>query len=76
MTPLKIGTNRQLFLGPWAQDGRDDHLVESMSGIEMTMNEARVTGESLLPMDTPWEGTGMLDMRQFVMKDGDTGPGL
>ncbi|MCP4643836.1 MAG: hypothetical protein GY851_25565 [bacterium] len=69
--PLNIGSGKQLFLGPWADDGRDDYLVESMAGIEMTMNEARVTGERLIVQDKPWEGAGILDMRQFVLKDGD-----
>lgn len=70
-TPLKIGTNKQLFLGPWTVDGRDAHLVESMKNVTMTMNEAYVTGERLIVLDKPWEGTGLLDMRQFVLRDGD-----
>ena len=37
----------------------------------MTTHEARVTGERLMEQETPWEGAGMLDMRQFVLKDGD-----
>jgi len=70
-TPLKIGSDKQLFVGPWTDDGRDGHLVESMTNVEMTMNEARVTGERLMVQDRPWEGTGLLDMRQFVLRDGD-----
>ena len=66
---LKIGSRKQLFVGPWAEDGRDDHLVESMKNVEMTMNPARVTGERLVVQDKPWEGTGILDMRQFVLID-------
>jgi len=69
--PLHIGSGKQLFVGPWTADGRDAHLVASMKGIEMTMHEARVTGEKLIVQDRPWEGKGILDMRQFVLKDGD-----
>ena len=69
--PLNIGTDKQLFLGPWTEDGRDGYLVESMENVTMTMNQAHVTGERLMGLDKPWEGTGMLDMRQFVLKDGD-----
>lgn len=68
---VRIGSNKQLFVGPWAEDGRDDYLVEHMSGVEMTMNPAHVTGECLVVNDRPWEGQGILDMRQFVFKDGD-----
>jgi len=50
-----IGSNRQLFLGPWAEDGRDDYLIERMTGVTMTMNEAIPTGEPLLVADRPWE---------------------
>ena len=69
--PIRIGSDKQLFLGPWAEDGRDDHLVESMHDVEMTENEAHVTGECLMVQETPWEGTGILDMRQFVIRDTD-----
>ena len=69
--PLRIGSDKQLFIGPWTDDGRDAHLVESMKNIVMTMNPARATGERLVVQDKPWEGTGILDMRQFVFKDGD-----
>ena len=27
---LKIGGHKQLFVGPWTDDGRDEYLVESM----------------------------------------------
>ncbi len=69
--PLKIASGKQLFLGPWSEDGRDEFLVESMQNVQMTMNPAHVTGERLVRQDKPWEGNGLLDMRQFVMKDGD-----
>ena len=69
--PLQVGSTKQLFLGPWTEDGRDGHLVESMTGVTIRMNEARATGERLMVQDRPWEGTGMLDMRQFVLRDGD-----
>ena len=35
------GGTKQLFLGPWTEDGWDGHLVESMSGVTIRMNEAR-----------------------------------
>ncbi len=70
--PLRVGSNKQLFIGPFDEHGRDTHLVESMKNVEITMNPARVTGERLVVQDRPWEGTGLLDMRQFVLKDGDT----
>ncbi len=68
---LHIGGDKQVFAGPWGDDGRDVHLVESMKNISMTMNPARVTGEELLVQDKPWEGTGILDMRQCVIRDGN-----
>ncbi len=70
--PLRIGSQKQLFIGPFDESGRDTYLVESMTNVEMTMNPAHVTGERLVVQDKPWEGTGILDMRQFVIKDGDT----
>lgn len=42
-----------------------------MENVEIAMNAAWVTGERLVENDRPWEGTGMLDMRQCVIKDGD-----
>ncbi len=69
--PLRIGSEKQLFVGPFDENGRDAYLVESMKNVEMTMNPARVTGERLVENDRPWEGAGMLDMRQCVIKDGD-----
>ena len=55
---LKIGGHKQLFVGPWTDDGRDEYLVESMENVTMTMNEARATGERLVVVDKPWEGAG------------------
>ena len=69
--PVDVGSAKQLFLGPWAPDGRDEYLVESMKNVTMTMNEAHVTGERLVVRDKPWEGTRLLDMSMFVLKDGD-----
>ena len=71
MRIVKCEDKKQVFAGPWADDGRDDCLVESMTDVEMTMNPARVTGERLMVNDRPWEGTGIVDMRQFVLKEGD-----
>ena len=70
--PLQIESNKQLFIGPFDEHGRNTHLVESMKNVQMTMNPAHVTGERLVAQDRPWAGTDMLDMRQFVLKDGDT----
>ena len=70
--PVGIGSEKQLFIGPFDESGRDTYLVESMENVEMTMYPARATGERLMGQDKPWEGTGLLDMRQFVLKDGDT----
>jgi len=73
---LRIGSEKQVFVGPWTEDGRDGYLVESMTNVAMTVNEARVTGERLLVVDKPWEGSTnkepQFDVRQFVLKDGDT----
>ena len=33
--PLPIGSSKQLFLGPWTQDGRDGHLVASMQNVTL-----------------------------------------
>ena len=69
--PVQIGSSKQLFLGPWTKDGRDAHLVESMQNVVLTMNEARVVGDKLVVRDRPWEGSRLLDMSAFVLKDGD-----
>ena len=69
--PRMIGSGKQLFVGPWSEDGRDEHLVASMKNVVMTMNEARITGERLIVRDEPWEGTRLLDMYMCVLKDGD-----
>ena len=41
--PLNIGTDKQLFLGPWTEDRRDAHLVVSNNRIGGTAvaDEAR-----------------------------------
>jgi hypothetical protein len=66
--PINVGGEKQLFLGPWAADGRDDCLVESMRNITMTMNEARVTGERMIQHDRPWDRS---DCWLSVLKDGE-----
>jgi hypothetical protein len=67
--PIHIGSEKQLFLGPWAEDGRDDYLVESMRNVTMTMNEAHVTGERMIPHgDKPWD---LGDVWLSVIKDED-----
>ena len=56
---LQVGGEKQLFVGPWDEDGRDVHLVESMKNVTMRMNEAHVTGEKI-----PAPGRGfMMHMR-------------
>lgn len=71
--PLRIGGRKQVFFGPWTEDGRDAHLVAAMENVTMKMNRAQVTGQRLLEVDKPWEGAGrelsLLDMRQCVVKD-------
>lgn len=42
-----------------------------MKHIEMTMNPAHVTDKRLVIQDKAWEETGILDMRQVVLKDVD-----
>lgn len=74
--PVHIGSDKQLFLGPWTEDGRDGYLIESMKHVTMTMNEARATGERLLDLDRPWESVEHSDTwmypRSWVLKDGST----
>lgn len=69
---VNVGSDKQLFLGPWAKDGRDTHLVESMTKVSMTTNPARVTGERLVELDQPWEGDRLMDLSMFVLRDGET----
>ena len=69
--PVQIGSSKQLFLGPWTKDGRDAHLVDSIQNVVLTMNEAQVVGDKLVVRDRPWEGSRLLDMSAFVLKDGD-----
>ena len=70
---LNIGSEKQLFVGPWTDDGRDAHLVESMENVTMTMNEARATGRRLVEIDKPWEENELnfMDLRLHVLKEGD-----
>ncbi len=51
--PLRIGSQKQLFIGPFDESGRDTYLVESMTDVEITMNPAHVTGERLVVQDRP-----------------------
>lgn len=68
---IRVGSEKQLFLGPWAEDGRDEFLVESMSNVTMTMHEAHVTGERMIPHgDKPWDQG---DVWLSVIKDEDDG---
>jgi len=66
--PIRVGSEKQLFLGPWAEDGRDDYLVQSMRNVAITMNEAHVTGERMIQYDKPWDGG---DVWLCVLKDKD-----
>jgi len=74
--PLNIGSDKQLFVGPWTKDGRDALLVESMQNVTMTMNEARVTGGRLIEIDKPWEesdtGHNRVPAGNGIIRDGDT----
>ena len=72
---INVGSDKQLFIGPWAADGRDEYLVESMRNVTMTMNEAYATGERLMEYDKPWRPgkTGVaLEDTGCVLKVGDT----
>ena len=39
---LQIGSHKQLFIGPFDEHGRDTHLVESMTGVEIEADSAMV----------------------------------
>jgi len=43
--PISVGTDKQLFIGPWTEHGRDEYLVESMTNVTMRMNGAKITRE-------------------------------
>jgi hypothetical protein len=66
--PIRVGSEKQLFLGPWAKDGRDDYLVQSMHKVTMTMNETHITGERMISYDKPWDRG---DVWLCVLKDED-----
>jgi len=65
---LVIGGAKQLFLGPWADDGRDKYLIESMDGVTMTMNETHVAPDPVILPELAWERH---DLHQQVLQDGD-----
>ncbi len=66
--PIRVGSEKQIVFGPWAEDGRDDFLVQSMRNVTMTMNETHVTGERMIPYDKPWDRG---DIWLCVLKDED-----
>ncbi len=66
---IQIGSDKQLFLGPWVEDGRDDYLVESMSQVEIAMNPMRVINQKLMPADKPWETPD--NYGRAVLRDGE-----
>ena len=57
--PVTVGGEKQLFVGPWTEDGRDGHLVASMRNVAMRTGEAIATGEKV-PLPAPG----------FVVRDG------
>lgn len=57
--PVVVGGEKQLFVGPWTEDGRDGHLVASMRNVTMRTGEAIATGRRV-PLPAPG----------FVVRDG------
>ncbi len=57
--PVVVGSEKQLFVGPWTEDGRDGYLVASMRNVTMRTGEAIATGEKV-PLPAPG----------FVVRDG------
>ena len=41
--PVEVGSEKQLFVGPWTEDGRDGYLVASMRNVTMRTGEAIAT---------------------------------
>lgn len=64
---LDIGSNKQLFIGPWGISGEDSYLVASMQNVTMKMNEPQATGERLLVYDKVWESSANQDVFQYTM---------
>ncbi|NUQ64982.1 MAG: hypothetical protein HUU20_21165 [Pirellulales bacterium] len=58
--PLAVGDQLQLFL--------DDHLIDSMRGVELKLHSPR-PAEIVIQMEKPWEDQTMYD--PVVLKDGD-----
>lgn len=54
-----VGSEKQLFVGPWTEDGRDQYLVASMRNVTMRTGEAVATGKKV-PLPAPG----------FVVRDG------
>lgn len=49
---IEIGSQKQLFL--------DDYLIESMTGVERTLNPAtKVQRNPVICPDRPWEGNNL-----------------
>ncbi len=57
--PVIVGSEKQLFAGPWTEDGRDGYLVASMRNVTMRTGEAIATGKRV-PLPAPG----------FVVRDG------
>ncbi len=57
--PVVVGSEKQLFVGPWTEDGLDGYLVASMRNVTMRTGEAIATGEKV-PLPAPG----------FVVRDG------
>jgi hypothetical protein len=46
-TVLQVGGEKQLFVGPWEEDGRDAHLVESGCRVRGRLPEAELRSAML-----------------------------
>ncbi|MCX6619963.1 MAG: hypothetical protein NTY38_02565, partial [Acidobacteria bacterium] len=46
-TPIQVGSSKQVFVG--------DDLIESSTGVRLTVNRPRKTGEQLIVSEHPWE---------------------
>ena len=58
--PLDIGSRLELFV--------DDHLIESMEGVQLRLHSPRSAGK-IMDFDEPWEGN--ISWQLTVFQDGD-----
>ncbi|GAA5219687.1 hypothetical protein GCM10025777_03170 [Membranihabitans marinus] len=64
-TVIEIGHQKQLFI--------DDYIIETSKGIEFTMHQPYMTGETLLESDQPYEKGGFPYLYSSVIKDDNMG---